>query len=65
LRANGERVALSDMSSLITPLSEAGIDRVVLLTGLTATVQDVASVLEALTLARVPTVQIVAGGASP
>lgn len=65
LRANGKRVALADMADLIAPLSDAGIDRVVLLAGRSATVQDVASVLEALTLARVPTVQLVAGGASP
>lgn len=63
LRAGGQKVVLDDLTSLVTPLSEAGIDRVVLLTGRSATVQDVATVLEALTLARVPTVQVVAGSA--
>lgn len=65
LRAGGERVALSDMSELVTPLKASGIERVILLTGSTATVQDVASVLEALTLANVPTVQVVAGAGTP
>lgn len=63
LRAGGQRVALTDIADLVTPLTEAGVDRVVLLTGAAATVQDVATVLEALTLARVPTVQVVAGSA--
>lgn len=61
LRADGESVAMDDVATLVPPLQEAGIGRVVLLTGRSATVQDVASVLEALTLARIPTVQIVAG----
>ena len=63
LRAGGEKVALSDIHELVAPLIEAGLDRVVLLTGRSATVQDMASVLEALTLARIPTVQVVAGSA--
>ncbi len=63
LRAGGEKVALSDIHGLVDPLIEAGLDRVVLLTGRSATVQDMAAVLEALTLARVPTVQVVAGSA--
>ncbi|SFR64934.1 ExbD/TolR family protein [Litoreibacter janthinus] len=61
LRAAGEKVALSEIHQLVDPLIEAGLDRVVLLTGRSATVQDMAAVLEALTLARVPTVQVVAG----
>lgn len=63
LRAGGKRVALTDIAELVAPLTEAGIDRVVLLTGSAATVQDVATVLEALTLARIQTVQVVAGAA--
>ena len=63
LRAGGEQVALADIHALIDPLIEAGLDRVVLLTGRSATVQDMTATLEALTLARVPTVQVVAGSA--
>ena len=61
LRTGGEEVELAKISSLIDPLMEAGLDRVVLLTGRSATVQDMAAVLEALTLANVPTVQVVSG----
>lgn len=63
LRAGGQEVKLADIHSLVDPLMETGLDRVVLLTGRSATVQDMAAVLEALTLARVPTVQVVAGSA--
>jgi biopolymer transport protein ExbD len=63
LRAGGEKVALADIHALVAPLIEAGLDRVVLLTGRSATVQDMATALEALTLARVPTVHVVAGSA--
>ena len=63
LRAGGEQIALADIRDLVAPLNEADVDRVVLLTGRSATVQDVATVLEALTLSRVPTVQVVAGNA--
>ncbi|WP_298262205.1 biopolymer transporter ExbD [uncultured Litoreibacter sp.] len=63
LRAGGEKVALSEIHGLVDPLIEAGLDRVVLLTGRSATVQDMTAVLEALTLANVPTVEVVAGSA--
>lgn len=62
LRAGGEQIALANIRDLVAPLNEADVDRVVLLTGRSATVQDVATVLEALTLSHVPTVQVVAGG---
>ncbi|RLJ36306.1 outer membrane transport energization protein ExbD [Litoreibacter meonggei] len=63
LRAGGEKVALANIHDLVDPLVEAGLDRVVLLTGRSATVQDMAAALEALTLARIPTVQVIAGSA--
>ncbi|MEP3348230.1 MAG: biopolymer transporter ExbD [Litoreibacter sp.] len=63
LRASGEKISLSDINDLIEPLREAAFDRVVVLTGRSATVQDMAVVLETLTLVNVPTVQVVAGSA--
>lgn len=63
LRAGGEKVELANIRGLIDPLIEVGLDRVVLLTGRSATVQDMAAVLEALTLAHVPTIEVVAGSA--
>lgn len=63
LRAGGDKVDLGNIHGLVDPLINEGLDRVVLLTGRSATVQDVAAVLEALTLAHVPIVQVVAGSA--
>ncbi len=56
IRVEGERIPLDELPEI---LGSVNLDRVVLITGRSATVQDVATALESLSVAGVPTVQLV------